>query len=129
MHDHLKIGIVDDLRAKAAKVAAANPRQAHRILGVRAAQPAAITAPILLATAPQKPGRPAKPRVYIAKPSRKPRVDRKYKWEDMSVGDYMDIRQQRHNVTRAVRRAREKFGGDYSITAMFSGVYRIMRTA
>lgn len=129
MHDHLKIGIVDDLRARAAAIAAANPRHAHRILGERAPKPATITAPVILAGAEQKAGRPPRPRAYIVKPPRKPRVDRKYKWENIGVGDYVDIRQQRHNVTRAVRRAREKIGGVYVIVAISPDFFRVMRTA
>lgn len=77
MLDHIRIGIVDDLRARTAAIVAANPRHAARILGERSAKPATITAPILLARPMKKAGKKGPPE--------------KYPWRGVAIGEWFDV--------------------------------------
>jgi len=83
MLDHLKIGVVDALRAKAAAVVAHNPHAAKRIFGRE------LQAIVLKRQASEKPKRKAKaPRGPSPhQGGRRP----KWPWATLNVGEHFDV--------------------------------------
>jgi hypothetical protein len=105
MMDHgFRIGIVDDKRAFAEAVAAANPRHAGRILGRRTVDKAVLTAPIVLAKAP-RPGNKA---------GREPI----HPWLKVEVGEHFDVLAPltREDMMRQARNARQRWKRRYAVT-------------
>lgn len=81
MLDHLKIGVVDALRAKAAAVVAHNPHAAKRILGRE------LQAIVLKRQASEKPKRKAKAPRGPNQGGRRP----KWPWAALKVGEHFDV--------------------------------------
>lgn len=116
------IGVVADLQAFAEAVAAANPRHARRILGNRAAKPASVTAPIVLAVAPKKSGNVGRAR--------------KYPWCELAINEWFDVdaaqstRRLMGKQTRmAFKRYGRRFGVKLATNRIGRGVIRVTRTA
>lgn len=112
-----RLGIVDDLRARAAAVAAANPRQAARILG-RHHRPASST-PAVIAAPAKKTGRPAR-----------------YPWASLAIGEWFDVdggTATRKSMSGQASQARARYGRRFGVrlTAGHDGrsVIRITRMA
>lgn len=133
MMDHLKIGVVDALRARAAAIAAANPRHAKRILGERAICTAVVTAPIVLAGHVRAGRPPAKARPI--KPAAPVRFRKsKYPWRTMGLNQFFDAdgRLTRRCVLKQAGVYRRQMGRQYDVKLLIVDgrtVIRVTRTA
>lgn len=138
MLDWLKIGIVDDLQARASAIAAANPRHAARILGRGRGveKPAILTAPIVLARGVSKAGRP---RVMVKKPPkpRERKVDSvRHPWRKLEIGEWFDVAigsVTRVAMAKQARQARKRcdarFGVTIAVDDAGESVVRVTRVA
>jgi len=91
-----ELGIVRERQARDARIAAANPRHAKRILGRPLARPPAITAPVVLAKAPKESGK----RIVVAK----------YPWATLSIGEYFDVPMEDNTRKCMAQQARNAWG-------------------
>jgi hypothetical protein len=116
--DHLKIGVVDALRARAAAVVAANPHAAKRILGWAPAKPAPKKA------APK----PRKPRADV--PSRNPHGRPPvHPWRTIEVGEHFDILgdRTRRSVVKQAGDVGREVGRKFAVALVVLGRSSVIR--
>lgn len=86
-----RLGIVDAAQVWAARVAAANPSHAARILGRRtASRPATLTAPIILGVGAPTGGRPPIPPKGGPSPNPNGRPPL-HPWVKLAIGEHFDV--------------------------------------
>lgn len=120
LSDGWDLGIVTAKRARDARIAAANPRHARRILGRPLPKPATITTSVTLAKKPKSSGRTGPPF--------------KHPWTTMEVGQFFDVpmdRMDRRSMGKQARIAfkkyRRRFGVALAVNRAGIGVIRVTR--
>lgn len=114
--DHLKIGVVDALRARAAAVVAANPHAAKRILGWEPVKPKKA------APKPRKP----KADVRSRNPHGRPPV---HPWRTIEVGEYFDILgdRTRRSVAKQAGDVGREVGRKFAVAIVLLGRSSVIR--